>query len=48
MRIKGTPFFFTEMPIELQLEGASVDGKFVNALEFVTGVAELYREGAKQ
>jgi hypothetical protein len=33
---------------ELQLEGASVDGKFVNALGFVTEVAELYREGAKQ
>ena len=33
---------------ELQLEGASVDGKFVNALGFITGVAELYRERAKQ
>ena len=33
---------------ELLLEGASVDGKFVNALGFVTGVAELYRERVKQ
>ncbi|MGO9121027.1 MAG: hypothetical protein ACLQPD_25875 [Desulfomonilaceae bacterium] len=33
---------------ELQLEGVSVDGEFVNALGFMTRIAKLYRERAKE